>query len=136
MLTSVHVAPGDQSENRIRFADVIALGVIDAVIAQQQDDLGVLDKFGHGLFTKAVCCLYQGFDEQLVIHIGGEIADERAVNLDVLDRELLQIIERGKSHAEIIQTECATQRDDFFHQRARRSHIFHGGRFSNLEDQA
>ena len=48
-----------------------------------------------------------GGNHRLVDGIDREVADERAVDLQIVERQVLQIAERGQAAAEIIERELA-----------------------------
>jgi hypothetical protein len=61
-----------------------------------------LDAFSHGLEAKAFAERDQRADDRGVFRIFLDVTDEAAVNLDDVDREPLEVGERGIAGAEIV----------------------------------
>jgi hypothetical protein len=94
---------------RSGFADVVALGEVHAVPSQQVHRCGVPDKFSNRLLSKANGHLHDRFNDLLIVSVPGEIADELAVDLEVVERQMLEIMERAEARSEIVQGEGAPQ---------------------------
>ena len=76
-----------------RVAEVEALGHVDAVFAQHFRGHVVLDVLGDRLLAQPAGDLDDRLDGQLVGVAAGHVADERAVDLDQVEREPLQMVE-------------------------------------------
>ena len=81
-------------EYAMRRADAIALCVIDAQATEHVDDLLVLGKLGDGLFAGKVADLINGADHFAVDGVVEDFFDEAAVDLEKVDRKVLEITER------------------------------------------
>src|SRR6516225_4034328 len=93
----------------LRLRDAVALRVVDAEAGEHLDDLGVLGEFRDGLLTGEVPDLVDRADHLAVDRIAQDLAHEAAVDLQVIDREVLEVAERGKSGAEVIERELAAE---------------------------
>src|SRR3954451_14672676 len=88
---------------RRRRADQEPLRVVDADLTQAHKRLAVLYELGDGLHSEALGDLDHRLDEHLVGAAAGHVADELPVDLDVVDRKLLEVGERPESGAEVIE---------------------------------
>src|SRR6185437_2101807 len=96
-------------EHPLRLRHAVALGEVDAQAGQHLDDLGVLGKLGDGLLAGEVADLIDGADHLPVDRVAQDLAHEAAVDLEVVDREVLQVPERGEAGAEVIERELAAE---------------------------
>src|ERR1700730_4468726 len=83
----------------LRFAEVVALAVVGAVLREQLPCLLGADMFADRLDLHATGDLDDRFDQQPVLWVVGQVADEAAVDLDELNRYVLQVGERSKAQA-------------------------------------
>src|SRR5690606_22674541 len=90
-----------------RFPDVIPLRAIDAVLAQQVERARVLHEFRNDALAERAPDLYDRADETLVDGIVQQVADEAAVDLQVVDRELPQVVEGAEARSKVIEGEAA-----------------------------
>jgi len=60
----------------------------------------VLDAFGDALETEPCCEIDDAASDLLVAAIGREVPDERLVDLELRDRQALEVRERGVAGAE------------------------------------
>ena len=72
---------------------------------------------------------------QLVGGAGRKVADELPVDLEVVERQVLQVVEGAKARAEVIECEAATDVGERGHESPGLVHIADGGRLGDLEDQ-
>ena len=71
-------------------AEQVPLRVVAAVLAQELELRFGLDAFGDDLEPQAVRHLDDGVDDRGIVAIDGHVAHERLVDLQRVDRELLQ----------------------------------------------
>src|ERR1700724_4340043 len=103
-------ASGDRGlQHARRLRDAVALRVIDAQTGEHLDDLGVLGKLGDGLLAGEVPDLVDRAHHLAVDRIAQDLAHEAAVDLEVIDREVLEVPEREQSGAEVIERELAAE---------------------------
>ena len=93
------------------------------------------DEFRHGFLPHPPGDPHDRLDDELVDRIGPESTDEVAIDLEIVEREMLQVIERAKAGAEIVQREAATPAPQLRHERLRLVDVANGRRFGQLEDQ-
>jgi len=94
---------------------MVTLQITDAFCAYQRCVLGVLDTFGHRREAKALDEIEQIMEEDPFLLALREIPDERAINLDSVDRQDLKMPQRGMAGTEIVESDAAarmTQRID------------------------
>lgn len=70
---------------------MVTLQITDAFCAHQRCVLGVLDAFGHRRETKALDETEQIMEEDPLLLAVREVSDERAINLDCVDRQDLKM---------------------------------------------
>ena len=70
---------------------MVTLQITDAFCAHQRCVLGVLDAFGHRRETKALDETEQIMEEDPLLLAVCEVSDERAINLDCVDRQDLKM---------------------------------------------
>src|SRR5947209_14170992 len=93
----------EQVSDRLGTAEVVALAIVDPEIAQQLDGGGPSDKLRHGLCAKSTGDLDDGPDNQLIGGVVDQRPDELAIDLEVVELEVLQVIERRESGAEVVE---------------------------------
>lgn len=81
----------------------VALGEIAAGFAQTRHLLGVLDPFRGHVNAHGVAEIHDGRDDRGVAVVAGEVLNEALVDLDVVDRELLEVDQRGEARPEIVE---------------------------------
>src|SRR5437764_15196637 len=87
---------------------IVALHVTDAFAAQDRGLAGGLDTFGDSMESEAFGEPQQMTEEHLVVGAAAEVADKGAVDLDRVDRQRLQMPQRGMPGAEIVERDTAT----------------------------
>src|SRR5947209_1148818 len=75
------------------------------------------------------------FDNELVDGICPEAANEVAVDLEIVERQMLQVTERAEPGAEIIEREAAPPAPQVRHERLRAVDVANRRCFGQLEDQ-
>ncbi len=93
------------------------------------------DELRHGLLPHPPGDPHDRLDDELVDRIGPESTDEVAIDLEIVEREMLQVIERAKAGAEIVQREAATPAPQLRHERLGLVDVANRRRFGQLEDQ-
>src|ERR1700692_2154764 len=81
-------------QNPLRLRHAVALRVVDAEALQHVDDLLVLGELGNGLLAGQVPDFIDRTHHLAVDGIVQYLLDEAAVDLQVIDREVLEIAER------------------------------------------
>src|SRR6202789_3726624 len=81
-------------EDPLRLGDPVALGVIDPEALQHVDDLLIFGELGDGLLARQMPDFVDGAHHLAVDGVVQDFLDETAVDLQVVDREVLQIAER------------------------------------------
>src|SRR5882672_2834537 len=84
-----------------RVTDEIALGEVAAELREELPALGLVDALRDDLETHAVAEVDRRFDDDRVVRVGLQIEHERLVDLDLIDRQALQLHERSKARAEV-----------------------------------
>src|ERR687896_2700012 len=84
-------------------ADVVALGVVDAVLGQQAQRRLVAHVLGDGAPPEAPREGHDGAHEVLVDGAAGQVADELAVDLQVGRGQVLQVVEGAEAGAEVVE---------------------------------
>src|SRR5689334_17336291 len=95
--------------NRAGPPDVEALGVIDAVLLEEPDRLVVGYRFGDGLDPEALGDADDRLDHVLVDLAAREVLDEFAVELEVMDRQVLEVVEGAEPGAEVVEGQATTE---------------------------
>ncbi len=72
-------------------------------------DLLALDRLGDGLLAHDVADLVDRLDHRAVDRIVQHVRDEAAVDLQEIDRQVLQVAERRQADAEVVEREAAAQ---------------------------
>ena len=105
---------GSERQLRPRASDLEALGVVDAVAAQHAQRRLVADELRDRLPAHPPDDLRERLDDELVGRRDGQAADEVAVDLQVAEGQVLEVLEGAEAGAEVI------ERDDRSRARARR----------------
>src|SRR6202035_1402388 len=98
--------------------EMVTLEIADTFRPQQRRVLGVLDAFGHRGQTKAVDETEQMAEKDPILRPAAQISNQRAVDLDDVDRQNLKMPQRGMAGAKIVECDAApgiTQRVDKAH---------------------
>src|SRR5688572_31877886 len=99
----------DGLQDSLGLGDAVTLGVIHAQRGEHLDDLGVLGELGDGLLAGEMTDLVDRTHHLTVDGIVQDLAHEAAVDLEEVDGEVLEIAERGKAGAEIVEREAAAE---------------------------
>src|SRR5690349_4521054 len=84
----------DGLQHALRLGDAVTLRVIDAQRREHLDDLGVLGELGNGLLAREVTDFVDRTHHLAVDGVVQDFPDERAVDLEEVDREMLEVTER------------------------------------------
>ena len=88
---------------------MVALGEVDAAAAEEQLRLVILDALGDRLLVEAVRERDQRLDHELVGAVAEAVGDELAVDLEVVEGDVLEVEEAAEAGAEVIEREAATE---------------------------
>src|SRR5439155_26386865 len=100
---------GEDVGNGTRQADVEALAGVDADRAEEAGDGVVGDELGDRLLAHALRERDERLDQQPVHWAVGEVADVFAVDLEVVERQVLEVEEGAEAGAEVVQSELAAE---------------------------
>src|SRR3954469_6844686 len=100
---------GQPVAQRRRLAEVEALGVVDAHAPQQRRRLAVADVLGHRALAEPARDVDDRLDDELVGPVDGRVADELAVDLQVVERQVLEVVERAEARTEVVEGEAAAE---------------------------
>src|SRR5699024_2719644 len=115
--------------------NVIALRKIYTDFTQLVEHGLALDVFSHGFQAHGLANLVDGLDCFQIDRIGDYIAYERAINLDEVERQVLQIRKRTQAAAEIIQCKATAHVSQCPDQMRGTAKIGDRGGLSDLEHQ-
>src|SRR3982751_3402340 len=118
---------------RARRRQVEPLSQQDADLCQLARDLLGLDVLGDGLQPQARADAMDGFHQRVVQVAFGDAFHEEAVHLDAIDRKVLEVVERRKPAAEVIEQEASAHRAQALDERARAFDVGDRGRFRDLK---
>jgi len=119
-----------------RRAEEVTLEEADAFVAQDRRLLFLLDPFGDDRQVEALGQADEVAQEDLVLGVGREVAHERAVDLDSVDRELLQMTQRGKPGAEIVECHAAAEIAQRAHEARALGDVVQRRGLGDLDDEA
>src|ERR1044071_6710053 len=92
--------------NALGPGDAVALRVVDAELAHApQHGIG-LDPLGHGGNAHRAAHAADRRDHRPVDRVAGDVAHEFAVDLEEVDRQVLEVAERAHPRAEVVQREA------------------------------
>src|SRR5687767_8145824 len=100
-------APGRVAFAQRRPLAVIALAVLRPHVPQQPEGFRRLDPAGDDLLVHALGDVVDRLHEDPVAVVDGQIADDAALDLDVVGIEALEVVERAEAGAEIPEREPA-----------------------------
>jgi hypothetical protein len=124
-----------QLVDRLRAPDVEALHVVDAVVAQQLDGPVVAHELGDRGLAELAGELHDGLHHRLVGVALAQVPDEVAVDLQELERQVLEVVERAEAGPEVVQREAAADPPELGHELPGLVHVQHRGRLGDLEDE-
>src|SRR4051812_1208366 len=94
--------PGADLLERARPPEVVALGVVDTQAGEQVDGLLVADDLGDRLLVEAAGEFDHRLDHQLVGGAVAGVSNELAVDLQEVEWQVLQVVERSEPRAEVV----------------------------------
>ena len=95
---------------RTRAPDMESLCTINSDGTKDVERFFILDEFGDRLLAQASGKVNHCRHQMLVHRIVTEVANETAIDLQIIDVKVFQLIERRESHAEIVQRELVALR--------------------------
>jgi len=116
-----------------RRAEIEALHFVAAALAQVFHLLFCLDALGDHLEAQAVRHRDHCGHDRGIVRVDGDVAGERAVDLDAFDREFLEPRERRVAGAEIIDRHVHAHVLDLAQRLGRALRVLHHHAFGNLE---
>ena len=117
-------------------SDVEPLGEVHPVVAQELERLVVGDELRDRRLAQLRREINYRLDHGLVCDIRGEIADEVAVDLQKLQREVLEVIEGAEPRSEVVEGEPAAHGGELRGELPGLVHVEDRGGLGHLEDQA
>ena len=117
-------------------AEVVALAVVDAEAGQHFDGFLVADELGDRALAHAAGDLHDCGDQDAVGLIHGAVADELAVDLEVVEGQVLEVVEGAEAGAEVVEGEVAAQLGQALGELRGRGDVGDRGGLGDLEDQA
>ena len=117
-------------------ANLEALGVVDAVAAQQAHRGLVADVLRNRLLAHPTGHADERLHDQLVLVRAGQRANEVAVDLQVAEGELLEVLKGAEARAEVVQRNRAAERVHAFAESLGPAHVPDRGGLGDLDDQA
>src|SRR3954452_18027154 len=97
---------------RNRAGDVVALGDRHSVLGDPVEGPGVLDALGDGAQPEPPAEVDDALHDRRVRRVGEQVADERAVDLELVDRQVLEQRERGVAGPEVVHGNADPRRDE------------------------
>jgi hypothetical protein len=116
-------------------ADMEALRVIDAAAAETIHHVLIGDKFRHGLFPHTPGDPDDRLDDELVDDVCAKATNEVAIDFEIVEGEMLQIKERAKTGAKIVQREPAPSTLQLRRELLRMVDVANRRRFGQFEDE-
>src|SRR6267154_1557020 len=96
--------------DRRGLADEITLHRVAALLGEEAELLLGLDALGDDRHFQAVAEVDDGANDRRRLRAAAEVHDEGAVDLDLVERERLQIAQRGIAAAEIVHRDAHAER--------------------------
>ena len=93
----------------------------------------VFDAFGDQLEVEPTGHGHDGIDDAGITVVSANVADERTVDLECANRELLQVAQRRVTGSEVIHSNGQTALTHLFEFRNDDFHVLHQGVLSNLK---
>src|SRR5258708_26827055 len=113
--------------------NTVALRVLDAELAQLLDDQVVFSVLGNGTDAEIPSKTDDPSHHRGGLMVGQDIRDETAVDLDTVEGQVGQILERVRAGAKVIERETAADGAQFPNEFQRFGETEHGNRLSNLK---
>ncbi len=89
-------------ECRKRLAEIVTLHFVAMMVPEERHLLLGFDTFGNDLQVEAVSKRYHGAGNGGVVGVGRDIAHERLINLEMVEREPFQVTKAGLAGAEVV----------------------------------
>src|SRR4051794_10644841 len=134
-----HGRPGGEQLLEVRRAqrlgEEVALRALAAEALERLELLDGLDALGDRAEAEAVGDVDDRRDDRGVVLLGAEPVDERAVDLDRVDRDALQARERRVAGAEVVEQDANAARPDRLEGRTRQRGVLEQHALGDLEAQ-
>lgn len=115
------------------FGNVVPLDVIHPDVPEGIEDNLIRYVLGDRLFTQISGQIGNGLDDGPVVGFVGDTFDKAAVDLDVIEGQVLQVLERSEAGAEVVEIKGATSIFKFAKQSFYLGEICNGGGLGNLQ---
>lgn len=119
---------------RPRPPEGVALGVVDPVLAEQREG-GVVGPLGHGGHSELPGDVDDRADQDLVAPARGNMGDELSVDLQEVERHVLEVVEAAERRAEVVERDAAPERAHPRAEDPRALDVGDGGGLGDLEDE-
>src|SRR5437588_7965099 len=100
--------PGPEISGGERPANMIALGIVTTHAREEVERAVILHTFRHDFQSKAVPQICDRADDEDVALIHVHVLHKRPIDLDLIDREPLEMGERGVAGAEVVDRDSYT----------------------------
>src|SRR5581483_2833516 len=97
------------------------------------DDLGVLGKLRDGMLAREMADLVDRAHHLTIDRVAQNLTHEAAVDLEEVDRKVLQVAERGQARSEVIERKLATELPQSLDEAVRLREARHRRRLGDLE---
>src|SRR5207248_9571611 len=118
-----------------RSPNVVALRILHPLFSHELEALMAAHELRDGLLAEPVRHLHDRPQYQLVGGASRRVPDELTVDLEVVERQVLQVVEGAKASAEVIECEAATDIRQRGYEPPGLVHIADRSRLGDLEDQ-
>src|SRR4051812_8310659 len=119
-----------------RLREEVALGAVAAEVAQRLELVVGLDALGDRPEAEAGGDVDDGAHDRRVVRLLAETVDERAVDLDRVDRHALQARQRRVAGAEVVEQDADAERAERLERRAGRGDVLEQHALGDLEAEA
>jgi hypothetical protein len=106
----VSISTGKVIAERFGASQEIALTVIDTESGEDLDGFLVANKLSDRVFAHASGDLDDGGNQDSVGFVGGAVADVFTIDLEVVERQVFEVVEGAESGSEVIQRKMAPER--------------------------
>src|SRR6516162_6548836 len=118
-----------------RRSEIEALEITNPLGAQQFRVLGALDAFGHRAQPEALGEADQMTQKDLVFRAVGKVLNKRPIDLHDVDRESLQVPQRGVPGAKVIERDAAARMTQRVDEAGRLFDIIESRGFGDFDDE-
>jgi hypothetical protein len=115
---------------------MVALEIADALRPQQRCILGVLDTFGHRSQTEALDETKKMVEKNSGLRPARQISNQRAIDLDDVDRQDLKMAQRGMAGAKIVDCDATPGMAQSVDKARRLRDVTQSRGFGDFDDEA